>query len=174
MLLSGRPAAYDGGVLEIRAPTVCPVRDNGECKGDTRLSRIPRRLVQQTKVRSSIKPRIGPSHRYTAHLPLPVLLLSSYRRCLCDIDILNTSLLRVMTTMIQQYRLTCTTMAVEQRGSDGRMQFSVIPLGALLQIAGEAQQSGLVDVLYEGRVVAMFLRDIQDKGERILAKAVIT
>jgi len=63
-------------------------------------------------------------------------------------------------------------MAVERGGSDGRMHFVTIPTGALVQHVGEPQQSGLVDVLFEGRVVAMFVRDIEDRGERILAKAV--
>ena len=51
------------------------------------------------------------------------------------------------------------------------MHFVTVPAGALLTLAGEPQQSGLVDVLFEGRVVAMFLRDLQDRGERILAQA---
>jgi hypothetical protein len=52
------------------------------------------------------------------------------------------------------------------------MQFVTVPEGAMLELAGEPQQSGLIDVCFEGRVVAMFLRDIEDRGERILAKAV--
>ena len=72
-----------------------------------------------------------------------------------------------------RYRLNSPTMAVEpEGGSDGRMHFVTIPADALLNVVGEPQQSGLVDVLFEGRVVAMFLRDIKDRGERILARAV--
>jgi hypothetical protein len=63
-------------------------------------------------------------------------------------------------------------MAVERDGSNGRMQFVTVPDGAMIEIVGEPQQSGLIDVRFEGRVVAMFLRDIEDRGERILAKAV--
>jgi hypothetical protein len=63
-------------------------------------------------------------------------------------------------------------MAVERGGSDGRMVFVTVPARALVQITGEVQQSGLVDVVFEGRTIAMFLRDIEDRGERILARAV--
>jgi hypothetical protein len=42
----------------------------------------------------------------------------------------------------------------------------------VLKVVGKPQQSGLVDVLFEGRVVAMFHRDILDRSERTLAKAV--
>ena len=68
-----------------------------------------------------------------------------------------------------QYQLQSPTMAVERGGSNGRMQFVT---GAMLELIGEAQQSGLIDVHFEGRVVAMFLRDIEERGERIFAKAV--
>jgi hypothetical protein len=74
---------------------------------------------------------------------------------------------------VERYRLHSPTMAVEpEAGGDGRMHFVTIPAGALLKVVGDAQQSGLVDVLFEGRVVAMFLRDIEDRGERILARSV--
>jgi hypothetical protein len=52
------------------------------------------------------------------------------------------------------------------------MQIVTVPAGAVLQIVGEAQQSGLVDVNLNGRVVAMFLRDIEDRGERVSGTAV--
>lgn len=75
--------------------------------------------------------------------------------------------------MTVEYRLNSPTMAIEpEGGSDGRMHFVIIPAGALLTLAGEPQQSGLVDVLFEGRVVAMFLRDLQERGERTLGEAV--
>ena len=71
-----------------------------------------------------------------------------------------------------QYQLQSPTMAVERGGSNGRMQFVTVPAGAMLELIGETQQSGLIDVHFEGRVVAMFLRDIEERGERIFAKAV--
>lgn len=63
-------------------------------------------------------------------------------------------------------------MAVHRGGTDGRMQFVTVPAGAVLQIVGKPQQSGLVEVNYNDRVVAMFLRDIEDRGERVSGTAV--
>ena len=71
-----------------------------------------------------------------------------------------------------QYQLQSPTMAVERGGSNGRMQFVTVPAGAMLELIGEPQQSGLIDVHFEGRVVAMFLRDIEERGKRIFPKAV--
>jgi hypothetical protein len=71
-----------------------------------------------------------------------------------------------------QYQLMSLTMAVEPGGSNGRMQFVTVPAGTMLELIGETQQSGLIDVHFEGRVVAMFLRDLEERGERIFAKAV--
>ena len=71
-----------------------------------------------------------------------------------------------------QYQLQSPTMAVERGGSNGRMQFVTVPAGAILELVGELQQSGLIDVHFEGRVVAMFLRDIEERAERIFSKAV--
>jgi hypothetical protein len=62
-------------------------------------------------------------------------------------------------------------MAVERGGTDGRMHFVTVPAGAVVRLAGEPQQSGLVDVIFDGRVVAMFFRDIEARGERIAAEA---
>ena len=75
---------------------------------------------------------------------------------------------------VRKYRLKSPTMAVERGGTDGRMQLATVPAGALLTIVGEAQQSGLIDVLFEGRIVAMFLRDIEDRGGRILGPSSLT
>ncbi len=57
-------------------------------------------------------------------------------------------------------------------GSDGRMQFLTIRAGALIEVAGETQQSGLIDVICDGRLVTMFEQDIEDRGEPILSRAV--
>ena len=64
------------------------------------------------------------------------------------------------------YQLKSPTMAVERGGSDGRMQFVTVPDGAMIELVGAPQQSGLIDVRFEGRVVAMFLRDIEDRGRQ--------
>jgi hypothetical protein len=52
------------------------------------------------------------------------------------------------------------------------MQLVTIPAGSIVQLVGDAQQSGLVDIRFDGRILAMFLRDLEDRGSKILAKAV--
>lgn len=42
--------------------------------------------------------------------------------------------------------------------------FVTITEGSIITVQGEVQQSGLVDVLYDGRIVAVFMRDIQARG----------
>src|SRR5437763_1747903 len=73
-----------------------------------------------------------------------------------------------------QYQMNSPTMAVESGGSNGRMQLVTVHKGALIEVAGEPQASGLVDVIYDGRVVAMFEQDIEDRGERVLAESSLT
>ena len=45
--------------------------------------------------------------------------------------------------------------------------FVTIPTGAMLATAGEVQRSGFVNVLYEGGVVAVFLRDLETRAELV-------
>ena len=71
-----------------------------------------------------------------------------------------------------QYQLKSPTIAVAGGGSDGCMLLVTVPAGAALELVGELQQSGLIDVRFNNRRVAMFLTDIAERGERILAKAV--
>ena len=58
-------------------------------------------------------------------------------------------------------------MAVQAGGIDGRMSIITVPAGATVRIVGDVQQSGLVDVEFDTRLVAMFLRDVQERGEQV-------
>jgi hypothetical protein len=42
--------------------------------------------------------------------------------------------------------------------------FVTITEGSIIRVKGEVLQSGLVDVLYEGQIVAAFMRDIEARG----------
>jgi hypothetical protein len=42
-----------------------------------------------------------------------------------------------------------------------------VPHGAVLEVVGEPQKSGLVEVLWEGRPIAVFIRDIESRGELV-------
>ena len=50
--------------------------------------------------------------------------------------------------------------------SEGNLTIT-IPHGAVLKLLGEPQKSGLVDVLWNGRRIAVFLRDIESRGDSI-------
>jgi hypothetical protein len=45
--------------------------------------------------------------------------------------------------------------------------FVTITAGSTLKISGEVQQSGLVDVMYDGQIVAAFMRDIEARAEMV-------
>jgi len=42
-----------------------------------------------------------------------------------------------------------------------------VPHGAVVEVVGEPQKSGLVEVLWEGRPIAVFIRDIESRGELV-------
>ena len=44
-----------------------------------------------------------------------------------------------------------------------------VPRGAVLEVVGEPQKSGLVEALWEGRQIAVFMRDIETRGDSIKA-----
>ena len=45
--------------------------------------------------------------------------------------------------------------------------FVTITPGSIITVKGEVLQSGLVDVLYDGRIVAAFMRDIESRAEMV-------
>jgi len=48
-----------------------------------------------------------------------------------------------------------------------RLSIITVPHDAVLEVVGEPQNSGLVEVLWEGRPIAVFIRDIESRGELI-------
>jgi hypothetical protein len=51
--------------------------------------------------------------------------------------------------------------------SEESLTILTVPHGAVLKLLGEPQKSGLVDVLWNGRHIAVFLQDIESRGEVI-------
>jgi len=47
----------------------------------------------------------------------------------------------------------------------GPFTFVTITPGSIITVKGDVQQSGLVDVLYDGQIVAAFIRDIEARAE---------
>ena len=48
---------------------------------------------------------------------------------------------------------------------DGAMRIVTLPHGAVLELAGEPQKSGLVDVMCGGRHLTVFIQDIDARAE---------
>jgi hypothetical protein len=45
-----------------------------------------------------------------------------------------------------------------------------IPSGSLITLRDEVEETGFVDVFYDGQVVKVFMRDIEEKAERVDAQ----
>jgi hypothetical protein len=56
--------------------------------------------------------------------------------------------------------------------SNQALTIVTVPRDAMLEVMGEPQKSGLVEVLWEGRHIAVFVQDIESRGELVeIAKA---
>ena len=51
-----------------------------------------------------------------------------------------------------------------------RFTFVTLAPGAIITVQGEAQRSGLVDILYGETIVGAFMRDILARCERVQAR----
>ena len=65
--------------------------------------------------------------------------------------------------MGQAYRVVSPFVAIKSV-EDGHKTIT-IPVGSEIQICGEVQKSGLVDVELNGEIVAVFMRDIDARAE---------
>jgi len=45
--------------------------------------------------------------------------------------------------------------------------FVTLPPGEMITLVGTVQQSGLVDVRYDGQVVAVFMRDVENRTDLV-------
>ena len=69
--------------------------------------------------------------------------------------------------MMQQYRVSTPFLAV-CLNEDSSSRFVTLERGAIIRVMADRTVlcGGLVDVLYEGRTVSAFMRDIEDRSER--------
>ncbi len=49
----------------------------------------------------------------------------------------------------------------------GRSAFATVPEGAIILVRGFRKNSGMVDFQYEGRVLAAFLQDIEERCDMV-------
>ena len=62
------------------------------------------------------------------------------------------------------YRLRSAIMAVV-RSRDG-MRIDQISRGALLEIP-DTERNGIIEIVYDGRSMSVFLQDVRERGERV-------
>jgi hypothetical protein len=73
--------------------------------------------------------------------------------------------------MRAMFRLREAIIAVPRSSEHGLIIFTV-PHGAVLELLGEPQKSGLVEVLWDGTQIEVFMRDIESRADSIkVAKA---
>jgi hypothetical protein len=58
-------------------------------------------------------------------------------------------------------------VAITKSLDDAHPVILTLEAGTIVTVVGQAQRSGLVDVLYKGETVAMFMRDLQDRADII-------
>ena len=59
------------------------------------------------------------------------------------------------------------TPLVAQRQTDGRAEYVAIPRGSMMLVPEKEGDLGLVDVEYEGRTLAVYRRDIDERADRV-------
>jgi hypothetical protein len=59
-----------------------------------------------------------------------------------------------------------TSLTAVYRRNDGTSEFVKLEPGTVFTIRGP-ERSGLVNVIHQGRIVAVFMRDVQERAARI-------
>jgi hypothetical protein len=68
------------------------------------------------------------------------------------------------------YRVRESLLAIRIEPDVPNVFFTIDP-GSLITVKGEVQASGFVDVLYEGKIAKVFMRDITLRADRIKGQA---
>ena len=73
---------------------------------------------------------------------------------------------------MQNYRVKTPFVAVLPNAGGG-FESVVLGPGAMISVGVERTvlRTGLVDVVYQGRLLAAYLRDIEDRAEQVIAQA---
>jgi hypothetical protein len=68
--------------------------------------------------------------------------------------------------MAEMFKLREAIVAVHTPSSESLTIFTV-PRGAVIKMMGEPQKSGLVEAVWDGRRIAVFIQDVQSRGESV-------
>jgi hypothetical protein len=67
---------------------------------------------------------------------------------------------------VQRFRLRSALVAVDREPG---LRIVTITAGATVEVTGPVQRSGLVDVIAGGKTFSVFMRDLEESGERIMS-----
>ena len=67
------------------------------------------------------------------------------------------------------YRLKSAIVAIER--SKHGMLITNVPHGSVLTLPDPNQQSGMIEVVWQGRYVSIFVQDVRERGEYVDAKS---
>ena len=70
--------------------------------------------------------------------------------------------------MAGMFKLREPIVAVRTPSSESLTIFTV-PRGAIIKVMGEPQKSGLVEAVWDERRIAVFIQDVQSRGESVEA-----
>ena len=68
--------------------------------------------------------------------------------------------------MAEMFKLREAIVAVDTASSQSLTIFTV-PRGAVIKAMGEPQKSGLVEAIWNGQRIAVFIQDVRSRGESI-------
>ena len=68
--------------------------------------------------------------------------------------------------MAEMFKLREAIVAVHTPSSESLTIFTV-PRGAVIKVMGEPQKSGLVEAVWDARRIAVFIQDVQSRGESV-------
>ena len=83
---------------------------------------------------------------------------------------METSLFRKELLPVRQYRVKTPFVAVSPPALDGTMQSTILEPGGIIKVEREhtTRPSGLVEIVYGGKHLRVYLRDLQDRSEPVV------
>ena len=65
---------------------------------------------------------------------------------------------------VQSFRIKSALVAVDPEPG---LRIVTVNVGQVVTVVGTVQRVGLVDVLVDGRTLSVFMRDLEERGERV-------
>ena len=72
----------------------------------------------------------------------------------------------------KRFKLEISTLAASEMNRNGRLVLVTIPAGDIVKVSGPRSGVKLVDVLWEGRTLAMFIADLEQRATEVSQESV--